>query len=128
MRLLVLATGVALIVSAQALAEDRMERSLKKLAPGERLVQLCDYTVMQRIRKDAPAFRPDHAVADATRQTVVANDTVIAEGGAFRSQGKWYGFTYKCTASPEELKVLSFNYKIGAEIPEAKWSGYGLWQ
>lgn len=128
MRLLALLTGMALIVGAPASADERFEHSLKKLAPGERLVQLCDYTVMQRIRKDAPKFRPDHAVADATRQAVVANNTVIAEGGAFRSQGKWYGFTYACSASPEDLKVLSFNYKIGAEIPEAKWAGYGLWQ
>ena len=128
MRLLALATGMALIVSTQGFAEDRIERSLKMLAPGERLVQLCDYTVMQRIRKDAPEFRPDHAVADATQQSVVANNTVIAEGGAFRSQGKWYGITYQCTASPEDMKVLSFAYRIGAEIPPAKWGDYGLWQ
>ena len=128
MRLLALATGVALVVSPQGFAEDRIERSLKMLAPGERLVQLCDYTVMQRIRKDAPAYRPDHAVADATQQAVVENNTVMAEGGAFRSQGKWYGITYKCTASPADMKVLSFNYKIGAEIPPARWDDYGLWQ
>jgi len=128
MRRLVLLTGAALLMSAHALAEDNIERSLKRLAPGERLVQLCDYTVMQRIRKDAPTYQPDHAVADATRQAVVQDNTVIAEGGAFRSQGKWYGFTYRCIASPEDMKVMSFNYKIGGEIPPAKWGDYGLWQ
>jgi len=126
MRLLALLTGMTLI--SQALAEERIEHSLKMLAPNERLVQLCDYTVLQRIRKDAPQFRPDRAVADATQQTVIANDTVIAEGGAFRSQGKWYGLSYQCTASPGGMKVLSFAYKIGTEIPPAKWAGYGLWQ
>jgi hypothetical protein len=26
------------------------------------------------------------------------------------------------------MKVLSFDYKIGSEIPEEKWSAYGLWK
>jgi len=26
------------------------------------------------------------------------------------------------------MKVLSFDFKIGSEIPEEKWSAYGLWR
>jgi hypothetical protein len=57
----------------------------------------------------------------------VRQDTVEAKAGAFRSRKKWYTLTYRCTATPDHLKVVSFNYTIGAEIPATQWAGYGLW-
>jgi hypothetical protein len=67
-------------------------------------------------------------VADAVVDTSVSGDTVQAPGAAFRSRRKWYALSYTCKASSETLKVESFTYKIGEEIPESKWASYGLWQ
>jgi hypothetical protein len=120
--------GVVMLTMAQAAAESRFERSMRRLAPTERLVQLCDYTAMQRIRKENHEYRPDRAVADATAQTRIVKNSVEAKGAAFRSRGKWYGLSYSCTTAPDNMKVLSFSYKIGTEIPESKWASYGLWQ
>jgi len=129
MRRLAPAIGLGLAMTATAAAADsRIERSLRQLAPRERLVQLCDYTAMKRIRHDNRAYRPDRAVADAIIETRVSDDTVQAPGAAFRSRHKWYALSYTCKASPETLKVESFTYKIGEEIPESKWASYGLWQ
>jgi hypothetical protein len=129
MRVLALAIGTATVFAAHAAAADaRFERSLKMLAPSERLEQLCDYTAMTRIRKDRRHFRPDRAVAGAMAEPRVSKHMIVAKGGAFRSRGKWYALSYSCTADAEHLKVLSFHYTIGAEIPENKWAGYGLWE
>jgi Domain of Unknown Function (DUF930) len=125
---LVLTFGLGLLtIAGSSAAETRFERSLLMLTPGERLVQLCDFTAMQQIRKEHPDFRPDRVVADGDRDPVIDKDTVIAKGGAFRSRGKWYTLTFHCTAAPDEMKVKSFKYKIGAEIPEDKWAADGLW-
>lgn len=129
MRVLGLAIGAAIVFSAHAAAADaRFEKILQRLAPTERLEQLCDYTAMQRIREDVHHFRPDRAVANATADIVQKNHSVIAKGAAFRSHGKWYSLSFTCTAEPEHLKIESFNYTIGKEIPEAKWAAFGLWQ
>lgn len=129
MRLLGLAIGVATICLVDAAAADaRFEKSLQLLAPAERLEQLCDYTAMKQIRKDDRNYRPDRAQAHAITDAHIRQDTIEARGGAFRSRGKWYMLSYSCTASPDRLKVTSFHYKIGAEIPETKWAGYGLWE
>lgn len=134
MRTLGLAIGAAMVMAVpvsvtQVLAADaRFEKSLQMLAPPERLEQLCDYTAMTQIRKDVRQFRPDRAVANATAQPQVKNDTIKASGGAFRSRGKWYRLTYSCTATPDHMGVVSFQYTIGPEIPEAQWASYGLWQ
>lgn len=123
-----LAIAALAAVATQAAASDpRFEKSLMMLAPSERLEQLCAYAAMVQIRKDARQFRPDRAVANAGAQARVRDHTIKADGGAFRSRGKWYALSYTCTATPDHLKVVSFGYKIGAEIPETKWAGYGLW-
>ncbi len=129
MRVLALAIGGFILVAAQAAAADaRFERSLKLLDSSERLAQLCDYTAMIAIRADARHFHPDRAVAGARAEPQMRKDTIVAKGGAFRSQRKWYELSYTCTATPDHMTVISFKYKVGAEIPETKWAGFGLWQ
>jgi Domain of Unknown Function (DUF930) len=129
MRAFGLAIGAALLIAAPAAnAESRIERALKMLAPSERLEQLCDYTAMAQIRKDGRHFRPDRAVASATADARIYKDTIAAEGGAFRSHGKWYALSFVCTATPDHMTVVKFHYTIGSEIPETKWASDGLWQ
>ena len=125
--------GAAAVIVAQAVAADqradeRFEKSLKTLDPSERLEQLCDYTAMAQIRKDDRKFRPDRALANAMAEPKVSGDTIKASGGAFRSRKKWYALTYECTATPDHMAVVSFQYTIGAEIPENQWASYGLYQ
>jgi hypothetical protein len=129
MRALGLAVVAATITVATAVAaDDRFERSLKMLAPAERLEQLCDYTAMMRIRNEAKQFRPDRAVANAMAEPKAAGDTLEVSGGAFRSRKKWFALSYRCTATPDHLTVVAFHYTVGAEIPEEKWASFGLWQ
>ena len=129
MRVLGLVFGAVIVFAVSAAAaESRFEQSLRRLAPSERLEQLCDYTAMKQIRKDKRHFRPDRAIANAVTNVKIKNDTVVATGGAFRSRGHWYELSYSCTAEPEHLKVQSFSYSIGKEIPHAKWAAYGLWR
>jgi Domain of Unknown Function (DUF930) len=127
MRRLALTIGATLILATPATALDaRFERSLERLAPIDRLEQLCDYVAMQEIRKDHKSFRPDRAVAGNAPH--IKDHAIVATDGAFRSRKKWYALSYSCTAAADHLAVTSFKYKIGEEIPEAKWASYGLWE
>ena len=128
MRAFGLAMVVATIPAAIAMAADgRFERSLKMLAPQERLEQLCDYTAMTRIRNEQKQYRPDRAVANAMAEPKASGNTLEVTGGAFRSRKKWYALSYRCTSTPDRMSVVTFHFTIGDEIPEAKWSSYGLW-
>ena len=128
MRVFGLAIAAVAITTVLAVADERFERSLQMLAPTERLEQLCDYTAMTCIRTEKKEFRPDRAVANAMAEPVAKGDTLEVTGGAFRSRKKWYALSYRCMATPDHLKVVTFNYTIGEEIPEAKWVSFGLWQ
>lgn len=119
----------AMMMSPVFAANDaRFEAILKRLDPSERLEQLCDYAAMKHIRRDKKSYRPDRAVIESIAPAHVLGNTVSGEGGAFRSKGEWYQFSFTCQTSPDRLKVLSFDYKIGEKIPESKWDDYGLWR
>ncbi len=124
---LVLAGGSA-PASAQDKNQKRLENMLKRLDPATRLEQVCDAAAMQHISRDNRQFRVDRSVVSALAEPRTKGDTLSGQGAAFRSKGKWYQYSFTCHATPDRLRVLSFEYKLGAEIPEAQWSQHGLYQ
>jgi hypothetical protein len=116
-----------MIGAAAAAADNRVAAMLRGLDPATRFEQACGIEAMNRIKKEAAPYRPDRAVTDAVSEAKVKGDTMEGAGGAFRSGGKWYQFSFTCKASPDRMSVMSFSYKIGAAIPEGKWDSYGLW-
>lgn len=124
----VLALTIFSLTSATSIAADgRLTALLRGLDPATRFEQACGIEAMNRIKKEAGRYRPDRAVTDAVSEAKVSGDTMAGDGGAFRSGGKWYQFSFTCKASPDRMTVVSFSYKIGSAIPEDKWDSYGLW-
>jgi hypothetical protein len=109
-------------------ADARFIASLGRLDPQMRLEQICDYEAMNRIGRSGQAFHPDRAKSDVVTPPRHVGDTLVGAGGAFRSAGNWYQFSFTCKTSPDHLRVLSFEYRVGAIIPQAKWEVYGLWR
>lgn len=119
----------ALFPLAPSLAMDpRFAASLKKLDPETRLEQVCDLEAMSRIDRDANTYHPDRAKTDVSSHPQHVGDTVTGKGGAFRSKGRWYSFSFTCKGTPDHMQVLAFSYKIGELIPESKWAALGLWR
>jgi hypothetical protein len=119
---------VTVAVTPLIAADARFIASLGRLDPQMRLEQICDYEAMKRIGRRGQAFHPDRAKSDVVTPPRHLGDILIGAGGAFRSQGRWYQFSFTCKASPDHLRVLSFDYRVGEMIPEAKWNTYGLWR
>ncbi len=127
MKIVGLVAALSLIGQAHAAsAESKLEYQLRLLDPSARLEQVCDIEAMAQIRREAKEFRPDRAMASALAEPKASAASLEAKGAAFRSKGKWYQLSYVCQTSPDQMKVLSFDYKIGAAIPEDRWDGYGL--
>jgi len=107
---------------------EKFERMLMEIDPAERFIQVCSLAAAERISKDKATYRADRAVMDASAPAKVDGDKMTGDGAAFRSKGDWYQFSFSCEASPDHLKVLSFNYQVGTKIPEEKWETLGLWR
>jgi hypothetical protein len=115
-------------ITAAVAADSQVTAMLRGLDPATRFEQACGIEAMNRIKKEAPTYHPERAVTDAVTEAKVKGDTMEGAGGAFRSSGKWYQFSFTCKASPDRMSVVFFSYKIGAAIPEGKWDSYGLWR
>ena len=109
-------------------AKDHIASSLLRLDPTERLLQVCDLEAMRRIGGRRTAISPDRAVVGAVSAPTINGDSAQGSGGALRSKGRWYHFTFTCRTAPDHMRVLSFEYELGGEIPEQKWSQFGLWK
>ena len=108
-------------------AESRPEAALRRLDPETRFEQVCDLEAMNKIDRDKNSYHPDRAVIDAISAATINGDTMQGSGGAFRSAGKWYQFSFTCRTSPDRMKVLFFSYRVGAPIPQDEWASHGLY-
>jgi len=99
---------------------------LQQLDPGARFEQVCDLEAMQRIGKDK-SYRPERTIVSALADPKVSDVTMTGKGGAFKSKGQWYQFSFKCQTSPDHMQVQSFSYKIGVPIAPEQWEKHGLW-
>ena len=112
---------------SKAAAGERFRRALDRLDPQTRLEQICDLEAINRIKKDKQ-YSPDRAQGAASAEPKTEGHKLTSTGGAFRSKGDWYELSFVCEATPDHMKVLSFDYRTGKPIPKAKWEEYGLWE
>ena len=129
MKQIVCALIIALAFATGAQAKNsRIDRSLDHLDPATRLEQLCAIETMNRVKKDGKPYRPDRAITYALSKPVLSGHTMSGQGGAFRSKGKWYQYSFSCSATADHMKVSTFTYKIGDPIPEDQWESHGLYR
>jgi hypothetical protein len=125
---LIALTVLALFPPLARAEASRFDRSLLHLDPMTRLEQICAVETMARVNRDDNPYRPDRAVIYAVSKPKLSGDTMTGNGGAFRSKGKWYQYSFVCKTTPDHMKVSSFSYQIGKEIPQSMWDTYGLYR
>jgi hypothetical protein len=107
--------------------DPRITRTLLKIDPDTRLEQVCDIEAMRQISRTR-RFDADRAKSDVSSPPQHTGDNMKANGAALRSKGKWYALTFVCNGTADHLRVLSFSFQIGAEVPKSRWADLGLWR
>ena len=117
------------ILSTAVLADPRSAEARATLAntdSAERMVQICNVEAMEQVALWDSRFRPDQLVAYARAEVTIAGRTVEADGGAVRSDGKWYDIRYRCELEPDLGAVATIAFSVGAPIPEGEWEDRNL--
>lgn len=117
------------MLSQQVLADPRSREAramLPRLAPDERIEQLCGLEAMGQIHDWQRSFEPDRVTAYAMADTKRAGQVLTAEGAAFRSKQHWYALRFACTISPDLKRVTAFAFRVGDPIPQSRWEELGL--
>lgn len=105
-----------------------IDRALEKLEPEERAHQACDIKGIDAVRKGSPLRKVDRVKSSSSARAIFKDNVVIAKGGAVRAKGHWYAISFTCAVTADQMKATSFDFKLGDEIPEAKWEDLGLWK
>ncbi|TWF49786.1 uncharacterized protein DUF930 [Neorhizobium alkalisoli] len=117
------------LLSAKTLADPRSwqaRASLQQLSGADRLEQICNLEAMEQVRAWNADYRPDAVVAYAMAESRLSGRTVDAPGAAIRSKKRWYAISYTCTTAATTEEVVSFEFEMGAEIPEDQWAEHSL--
>ncbi len=117
------------MLSQRVLADPRSRETvalLPRLAPDERVEQLCGLEAMGQIHDWQRDFEPDRVTAYARAATRLSGRVLTAEGAAFRSKRHWYGLRFACTVSADLKRVTAFAFHVGEPIPRERWEALGL--
>nr|WP_306264171.1 DUF930 domain-containing protein [Pararhizobium sp. IMCC3301] len=88
------------------------------LAGDRQREQLCHSAAMAEIVKARPELKPDLVISSAVDATVAGDNVIVANGAAFRSEGRWFNLKFRCEADLVADTVMSFDYLIGGPFPE----------
>ncbi|WP_094506140.1 DUF930 domain-containing protein [Brucella thiophenivorans] len=123
----VITMSVAVSLSASAIAMTALEKAqLEKLDPATRLEQRCDVEAMEQISRDERKFSVDKVLAYAFSDPKASQNTIRADGAAFRSHDHWYKLAFVCKTDDEHINITSFDYQIGDEVPRNQWDKHYL--
>lgn len=100
----------------------------KRVAPEEDKVlvgdrkreTLCHNAAKSEVTKSRPELNPDVVISSAIVPSEAAANVIVANGAAFRSEGRWYNFKFRCEADPFEEKLIAFDFLIGPAFPDGE--------
>ena len=99
-------------LASNAQANDvKLESVLKTLDPDARFEQVCDLEALRQISRDGKTYKPERTIVSALSTPKVTDATMSGTGGAFKSQGQWFQFSFKCQTTADHMKILAFSYK-----------------
>jgi hypothetical protein len=116
-------------LAARSLADPASKQArlaLLQLAGSDSMEQLCAVEAMDQIHAWRDDLRPDRLVAYAMADTEVAGNTILADGGAFRSGAQWFNVKYRCEVTPDHETVVSFEFLVGDPVPRQEWERRNL--
>ena len=107
-------------------ANREVRENFPLLASDEQVVQLCNMEALDQLRLADDDLYADALVGYAFDSFAIAKTVLDAEGGAFRSKGRWFHLRYHCEVSPDVTAVSAFAYAIGDPVPEDQWEEHFL--
>lgn len=117
------------LMSSEVLADPRSGQARAALAgfdTADRMVQLCGIEAMEQVHAWDTRLLPDSVVAYAMAEAKIGTHEVVAEGGAIRSEKRWFNIEYRCELAPDLSRVVAFAFRLGEPIPRSGWEEHNL--
>jgi uncharacterized protein DUF930 len=123
------AHGLALagtLIVTTASAQTTLDKRMQALEPHTRMIQVCNLSGLETFAKDKSVPKVDRVRIDALAAPSVESNVARGAGGAVRTKGHWYKFSYRCQLTPDRMRATHFSYVLEREIPRAQWEKFNL--
>src|SRR5262245_12181014 len=118
---------VAILVSATpGDAQTVLDKRMQALEPQTRLIQLCNLSGLETFAKDKRVAKVDRVRIDALAAPTVESNVARGAGGAVRTGGRWYNFSYRCVFSYDRMRASHFRYVLDKELIKRQWERFNL--
>lgn len=102
-----------------AIPRARIAPKEREALSGDKLrEQLCHQEAIARISASRSDLQPDLVVSSAIDEAVTANQIILANGAAFRSNDRWYQLKFRCEANAEDKSIVVFDFLVGPAFPQ----------
>ncbi|PCJ83835.1 MAG: hypothetical protein COA52_18305 [Hyphomicrobiales bacterium] len=105
--------GVHPLPRARKVKEER-----KALSEDQQREKTCHAEAIAQITKARSDLQPDLIISAAVDQFIASGNTLLSNGAAFRSKGRWYNFKFKCETSADLKTIVAFQFLIGEAFPQ----------
>jgi hypothetical protein len=96
--------------------------AMRNIPRDQRASQLCLTELRQQLLNASPPYFPELLPSDRPKDGTIIEIPRVA----FRASGLWYNLSYRCEIDADALKVLSFAFNVGEQIPRSEWQRRGL--
>jgi len=117
---------LSLVASTPAGAQTVLDKRMQALEPQTRLIQLCNLSGLETFAKDKRVAKVDRVRIDALAAPTVESNVAKGAGGAVRTGGRWYKFSYRCVFTNDRMRATHFSYVLDKEIPKTQWERFNL--
>jgi len=114
------------LLATAAGAQTTLDKRMQGLEPHTRMIQLCNLSGLETFAKDKSVPKVDRVRIDALAAPTVESNVARGAGGAVRTQGHWFKFSYRCQFTPDRMRATHFSYVLEREIPRAQWEKFNL--
>lgn len=107
--------GVRKLYSQGATGDALAASSMTGVPRDQRVANLCGSVLNQELRDASysPKWLPSIPLK--------AGNVLSAPDAAFSTRTTWYSLSFRCEVDTDATRVLSFNFRVGAEIPPGEW-------
>ncbi|WP_346016611.1 DUF930 domain-containing protein [Mesorhizobium sp. P16.1] len=112
--------GVRKLYSQGATGDALATSSMSEVPRDQRVANLCGSVLNEELQ--GASYSPKWLPSIPLKVGNVLNPPVAA----FSTATTWYRLSFRCEVDADATRVLSFNFRVGAEIPPGEWAGLRL--
>ncbi|KUM24183.1 hypothetical protein AU467_07120 [Mesorhizobium loti] len=108
--------GVRKLYSPGATGDALATSSMSGVPRDQRVANLCGSVLNQELQDASysPKWLPSIPLK--------AGNVLSPPEAAFSTATTWYRLSFRCEVDADATRVLSFNFRVGAEIPQGEWT------